>query len=120
MEIRAEWRTTGDTENAIGDMENAIVFIDDDSNIVRRAIAGDQKALGAFLNDLLSMESGWEEIQVSDSQRDPASWGHLVMARANTGEVLEMDPVIFWHNIAIQFRMKGTDAWVRSKASGAA
>ena len=58
-------------------------------------------------NDLLSMESGWEEIQVSDSQRDPASWGHLVMARANTGEVLEMDPVIFWHNIAIHFRMKG-------------
>ena len=113
MELRAEWRTTGDTENAI-------VFIDDDNNTVRRAIAGDQEALRAFLNDLLSMESGWEEIQVSDSQRDPASWGHLVMARANTGEVLEMDPVIFWHNIAIHFRMKGTDAWVRSKAPGAA
>ena len=42
MELRAEWRTTGDTENAI-------VFIDDDNNTVRRAIDGDQEALRAFL-----------------------------------------------------------------------
>ena len=110
MELRVEWRTTGDTDNAI-------VFIDDDNNTVRRAVDGDQNAMGVFLNDLLSMESGWDEIPVADGQRDPASWGNLVMARANTGEVLEMDPVIFWHLIAVNFRMKGTDAWVRPRAS---
>ena len=117
MELRIEWRTTGDTGNSL-------VFIDDDSNSVRRVIDGDankggNRALSVFLNDLLDLDTGWEESQIADAKRDPASWGHLVMARANSGEVLEMDPVLFWHSISIQFRLRGTDAWVQPHRAGA-
>lgn len=113
MELRIEWRTTGDTGNSI-------VFIDDDSNSVSRVIDGDSykndaRALGVFLNDIPDLDAGWEEKPVADANRDPASWGHLVMARANSGEVLEMDPVLFWHSISIQFRLRGTDAWVQPR-----
>jgi len=104
MELRIEWRNRSES----GD---AIVFIDDDNSTVRRALEADTTVLRIFLNNVTDLDTGREVQTVDDSMRDPAAWGKLVMARANTGEVLEMDPEIFWHNIAVQFRMQGTDPW---------
>ena len=109
MELRIEWRSKGDDANSI-------VFIDDDNNLVRRVVHGDNKALSTFLNDIGDLDSGWEETPVTEDMREPGAWGRLVMARANSSEVLEMDPVLFWHSISVLFRLRGTDAWVRPQA----
>ena len=109
MELRIEWRNRGEA----GD---AIVFIDDDNSTVRRALEADPSVLRVFLNNITDLDTGREEQPVDDAMRDPAAWGELVMARANTGEVLEMDPEIFWHNIAVQFRMRGVDPWAPEPA----
>jgi hypothetical protein len=39
----------------------------------------------------------------------PGSWGALVLARADTGEVLEMDPELFWDRVHELFRSRGVD-----------
>jgi hypothetical protein len=39
----------------------------------------------------------------------PSAWGHLVIARAQTGEVLTMDPEAFWSGIHQWFRSRGVD-----------
>ena len=67
MELRIEWRTTGDTGNSI-------VFIDDDSNSVRRVIdgdlyKGDTRALSVFLNDVPDLDTGWEETPVAEPSK---------------------------------------------------
>ena len=111
MELRIEWRTRGECDDVI-------VFIDDDNNTVRRTLEADTTVLRVFLNNIVDLDVGPEDHPVDDAKRDPEAWGNLVMARANTGEVLEMDPELFWHNIAVQFRMRGTDAWVRPPITG--
>ena len=44
-----------------------------------------------------------------DDKRRPEAWGHLVIARANGGEVLTMDPERYWDGIYAWFRSRGVD-----------
>jgi hypothetical protein len=111
MTLRMEWRTTGEGSDAI-------LFLDDDRSEVARALEADQAVLRVFLNDLVGLETSGKEQTVDDANRDPEAWGHLIMARANTHEIIEVDPEAFWDGILFWFRRHGTDAWIRPKNDG--
>lgn len=105
-----EWRTKGESNDAI-------LFLEDDRGVVDRALEADPTVLQVFLNDLVGLDTSGNEQPVDDTNRDPAAWGHLIMARANTLEVIEMDPEAFWDGILFWFRSRGVDAWYQSASA---
>ena len=101
MALNAEWRTT--------DESDSILIVDDDDNRVRQAVTADARSLGRFLTDPGDLYA-WDGAQsVEGDKRDPAAWGALVISRANTGEIVNMDPERFWTGIYYWFRSRGTD-----------
>lgn len=104
MALRVEWRTKGETDDAI-------LVVDDDQNAVRRVVEADPTVLRDFLNDMADLNAWRDGPPVKDAQRDPEAWGQLVMARAPTGSVIDMDPELFWDGIYHWFRSRGVDAW---------
>lgn len=100
MVLRAEWRT---------DAGNDTVLIVDASNHVRAALPADPNVLSTFLTNPAEL-AGWrEERAVGEHQRDPTTWGELVIARGPSGEVLTMDPELYWEGIYSWFRSRGVD-----------
>jgi hypothetical protein len=98
--LTAEWRTNGG---------NDTVLIVDESNHVREAVPADPNVLSMFLTNPGDL-AGWHgERAVAEHQRDPTSWGELVIARGASGEVLTMDPELYWEGIYVWFRSRGVD-----------
>jgi hypothetical protein len=95
-----EWRTDGERDT---------VLIVDEDNGVREAVQADPEVLAAFLNSVGEL-AGWQGARgVPEDKRDPAAWGHLVIARGASGEVLTMDPELYWEGIYAWFRSRGVD-----------
>jgi len=102
MAVRVEWRTRGE-------MDDAVVVVDVADNTVRQGLAADPEVLRDFLNEMADLDL-WQSLHpVSDDKRHPEAWGELVIARAQTGEVLTMDPELFWEGIYLWFRSRGVD-----------
>ena len=101
MALSAEWRTDGEVET--------ILIVDDADNTVREALAADPAVLSNFLTDMGDLSTWRGGHSVDDDKCSPAAWGELVIARANTGEVLTMDPERFWDGIYSWFRSRGVD-----------
>jgi hypothetical protein len=99
MTLSAEWRTSGDHD---------AVLVVDDSNEVREAMVASPEVLRRFLTNLSGMHT-WRGGGVAADKRTPDAWGELVMARAQSGEVLVMDPELFWNGIYTWFRSRGVD-----------
>jgi hypothetical protein len=97
----AEWRTTG--------ILDSILLIDADDNTVHEALSADPDRLSSLLTDMHDVGAWRGERAVSDERRDPDSWGHLVIARAATGEIITMDPERFWNGVYAWFRSRGVD-----------
>ncbi len=102
MPSRIEWRTKGETDDAI-------LRLADDQRTVGQATEADPALLRDFLNDMVDLDTRLAGKSVKDAQRDPETWGDLVMARAHTGEILDMDPERFWDGIYLWFRSRGLD-----------
>jgi hypothetical protein len=102
MAVRVEWRTRGE-------MDDTLLVVDDDDNTVRQAVEAAPTVLRDFLNDMAGLETWREGPAVAEDKRNPAAWGELVIARAKTGEVLTMDPELFWEGIYLWFRSQGVD-----------
>jgi len=99
--LSAEWRSDGEVET--------VLIVNDEDNTVRQALAADQAVLSNLLTDLGDLSS-WQDAQsIDDDKRNPAAWGDLIIARASTGEVIEMDPERFWDGIYTWFRSRGVD-----------
>ena len=101
MALIAEWRTKGESE--------AILIVDDEDNTVREALAADPAVLSNFLTDMGDLNTWRGGHSVDDDKRRPEAWGELVIARANTGEVITMDPERYWEGIYSWFRSRGVD-----------
>ena len=101
MALFAEWRAKGEVE--------AVLIVDDEDNTVREALAANPTVLSHFLTNMGDLDSWRGEHPVDGGQRDPAAWGDLVIARADTGEVITMDPERFWEGIYTWFRSRGVD-----------
>jgi len=90
-------------------MDDTLLVVDDDDNTVRQAVQAAPTLLHDFLNDMAGLDTWWEGPSVAEDKRNPAAWGELVIARAKTGEVLTMDPELFWEGIYLWFRSRGVD-----------
>ncbi len=101
MALIAEWRAKGEVE--------AILIIDDEDNTVREALAADPAVLSNFLTDMGDLSTWRGGHSVDGDKCSPEAWGELVIARANTGEVITMEPERFWDGIYSWFRSRGVD-----------
>jgi len=103
MARTAQWRTRGQFDDA--------VLALDDSGTVCEAFTASQQVLSRLLTQLREgeLETWRGDAPVGLDERDPDAWGQLVIARAGIGEVLEVEPELFWHGIYLWFRSRGVD-----------
>ncbi len=99
MALSAEWRTDGTFD--------AVLIVDD--NTVREALPANPDVLSKLLTNTGDLND-WQGGQaVQGDKRSPSAWGELVIARAQTGEVITMDPRLFWEGVYSWFRSRGVD-----------
>ena|SRR5665213_3485331 len=100
MGLSIEWRLRPDADT---------VLIVDEDNTVRVAIPADAETLAKMLTapgDLSTWEGG-KLLEAVD--RDPNAWGILVISRSEAGQIIDMDPELFWNGIYEWFRSRGVD-----------
>lgn len=100
LAVSAEWRTasSGDTILVVG--EDALV---------RAACPASVPVLRKFLTDLGDLQHWVADQPVENELRPPEAWGEQVISRAFSGEVLILDPELFWDRIYLWFRSRGVD-----------
>jgi hypothetical protein len=106
MTARIEWR-----HRSKGD-ESVLLVGEQDGNPYRvlSAWSANTELLTDLLNDMNSVGATEGALELADSQRDPQSWGKLVLARAqDDGDVLAIDPEPYWDGIYYWFRAHGLD-----------
>ena len=101
MTMHVEWRTKGE-------INDTIILVDADQHKVNNALEANPKLLTTYLNemDLSNWQSG---DAVQGNLTEPESWGELVMSRGAGGEIVDMDPELFWDGIYQWFRSRGID-----------
>jgi hypothetical protein len=73
-----------------------------------QAWRADAALLADFLNDMDALQAD-RGVAVHGPGSDPAEWGDLVIARSETGDILFVDPELYWDGIATVFRSHGDD-----------
>ena len=101
MSLSAEWRADGKIET--------VLVIDTTENTVQKAIAADPFVLSRLLTDMGNLRTWDIGQEIKGDKLSPDSWGRLVIARLETGEVIDMDPEKFWDGIYVWFRSRGVD-----------
>jgi hypothetical protein len=100
MGLRAQWRH--------GTGRDAVLIVDE-SDIVVAAVPVDDEVL----TRLLTEAGGWAEWRspepITEVEQLPEAWGRLVIERADSGEVLLIEPESFWDGIYRWFRSRGID-----------
>ncbi len=100
--MRIEWRT-----KAQGD--DALLAISEGGDSVVRAWTATAPLITEFLNDMAGLDPNSGPNGLDAGQRDPQNWGRLVLARSNDGEILQIDPELYWDGISYWFRSHGDD-----------
>lgn len=105
--MRIEWRN-----KAEGD--DAVLAVEEGSNVVLEAWKADVPLLTDFLNDMNMTEvdvtiSGNGHKSIETDQREPSEWGDLVLARSESGDILSIDPQLYWEGVSYWFRSRGAD-----------
>jgi hypothetical protein len=104
MSRSVEWRMRDGAE--------ALILVDSSDGAVSEMAPPDPAILKSFLNVANKIDdweawSGWKPLEAVD--RDPERFGGLVLSRADGGEVLSIDPEVFWERVHAWFRSRGTD-----------
>jgi hypothetical protein len=106
MTARIEWRTKGKGDDAL-------LFIrefGEAGDTVLKSWNADDHRIADFLNDMTELEANNGALETSMEERDPYQWGALVLSRAQPGgDVLDIDPEIYWDEIYYWFRSRGSD-----------
>lgn len=101
MTLRGEWRSNSGSD--------VVLIVENETEAVREIIA----ATPGVLSKLLTLPgdfTDWQGRSGSNGEAHaPADWGKLVIARANTGEIITMDPELFWEGVYFWFRSRGVD-----------
>jgi len=116
MALRIEWRT-----RAEGD--DTIIAVEESSNEVVKTWPAETDVLTDFLNDMVDLHSsatmkseGKSTNGVDPTHRPPQDWGELVMARSEEGDVLRVEPGLYWERIAYWFRSRGLDPHIARRS----
>ena len=106
MTARIEWRTRGKGDDAlllVGEYGEA-------PDTVMKTWPADASLLTDFLNDMSAWRSAGAQLETRVDERDPQQWGRLILSRAQRGgDVLEIEPDIYWDGIYYWFRSRGLD-----------
>lgn len=100
MTLTAEWRIFGEFD---------VVLVLNEDGTVREAMTADPAILNDFLTQMSGLRSWRGDHAVEGEKRRPEPWGALVISRAETGEIIDMDPERFWTGVHIWFRSRGVD-----------
>ena len=109
MALTAEWRSFGEFD---------VVLVVEDG-IVREAMTAEPAILNNFLTSMSGLRSWHSDHAVEGEKHHPEPWGALVISRAETGEIIDMDPQRFWNGVHIWFRSRGVDYDTPIAAAGA-
>jgi len=101
MGLRIEWRSK--TEG-----DDALLTFEEESNTVLQAKPADPALLTDFLNDMETLDTKGL-YGTKFSEENPERWGELVIARSEDGDVLSVDPQLYWEGVAYWFRARGND-----------
>lgn len=106
MTARIEWRTKGKGDDAL-------LFVrefGEAGDTVLKTWDADRGRLADFLNEMVGLDTAIVSLETDVDQRDPLEWGELVLSRAQPGgDVLDIDPEIYWDKIYYWFRSRGID-----------
>ncbi|MDA0797373.1 MAG: hypothetical protein O2884_01665 [Chloroflexi bacterium] len=105
MTARIEWRTNGKGDDAL-------IYVGEfgeDSNTVLRTWEADAAHLTDFLNKMTGFATDVVGLEVDAEKRDPLLYGRLVMTRSPHGQVMQIDPELYWDAIYYWFRSNGSD-----------
>jgi hypothetical protein len=102
MPLQIEWRSRADGEDAI-------LAVEGDSNSVLEVWEVDPAMLTDFLNDMTELDNQKGQHTRDIGQKDPDDWGKLVIARSESGDVISVDPELYWGGVAYWFRARGDD-----------
>jgi len=106
MTARIEWRTKGKGDDAL-------LFIrefGEAGDTVMKSWDANEGLIEDFLNDMDGLDTANSQLEVGVDQRHPEQWGNLVLSRAEQGgDVLAIDPEIYWDKIFYWFRSRGVD-----------
>ena len=100
MKLNAEWR--------VGPVRESVLIVDEGS-CVRAAFEATPQRLSLLLTDPGDLALWQATGALTPQQQHPAWWGELVISRADSGEVLWIDPELFWDGILKWFRSRGVD-----------
>lgn len=104
MPMTVEWRLRNGTD--------ALVLVDPDSGTISEVPAPDGAILKAYLA-VTGTLAGWQTSMawsaVDSGNRDPDNWGELVLSRGDNGDVISIDPELFWERVHRWFRSHGVD-----------
>jgi hypothetical protein len=112
--MRFEWRS-----KKAGD--DALLAVNDEGSSVVHVWTADGPLITDFLNDMDRLEAQHNQPNGLDiAQRVPQYWGPLVMARSEKGDILHVDPELYWDRLTFWFRSRGLDphSWSESRARG--
>jgi hypothetical protein len=101
MGLRFEWRS-----KAEGD--DAVLAVEDHSDTVLQAWKAEPALLTDLLNDMTGLDVKTRDRKDS-AQQTPDDWGALVIARSESGDVLSVEPQLYWEGVAYWFRSRGED-----------
>ena len=101
MSLRIEWRS-----RAEGD--DTLLAVEEESDIVIGEWEANPSLLTDFLNDMEDA-SYRHRTSAAAKQQYPEEWGALILARAEDGDILLIDPQLYWEGIAYWFRSRGDD-----------
>lgn len=105
MTARIEWRTNGKGDDAllfVGEFGEA-------GNTVLKLWKADQATLNDFLNTMAGFDTEFAGLETAIDQREPDQWGQLVLTRSTTGQILQINPELYWDAIYYWFRANGAD-----------
>ncbi|MBO0691838.1 MAG: hypothetical protein J2P58_02980 [Acidimicrobiaceae bacterium] len=96
-----EWRRAEDGEEAV-------IAVEESTDVITRVWPASPAILADFLNDMHLLESPSGGVDEGFGS-DPEDWGDVVIARSESGQILRVDPQLYWEGVATWFRSRGDD-----------
>lgn len=104
MGMSVEWR--------LRDGADVLVLVDPELRAVSEVPTLDADALKSYLavtGTLAGWQSSMAWVRVDGENRDPDGWGELVLSRGDNGDIISIDPELFWERVRRWFRSRGVD-----------